>query len=258
MRQVSGVRNPVPSVGMPLSGGSSHNQQHPSAPLSPPRGPASPSSPQQTPGTMYRKATSSLTSLAANALYPPGFSIAREGGSDIQSPQQMTSRSSGGNGGGAAGVGCATGPPARGSCGPGGEKLQSRTSGTLDPTPLGSRRSHNMSDATTMAEVVTDSRGDVLHRMCNVILLSHLSEREQQLKVRGQVIGTYFDQPDTGPSLDHPGEVQVMVTYVEACERAVPLLYPTKYAQTFGETETPDGNVIKWKAALCKVGKKFA
>jgi len=111
----------------------------------------------------------------------------------------------------------------------------------------------------TVAEVVTDSRGDVLHRMCNVILLSpQTTDKEQQLKVRGQIIGTYWDERDIGPSLDHPGEVQVMVTYVDASERSASLLFPTKYATTFGDTETAEGNIIKWKATLCKVGKKFS
>lgn len=110
-----------------------------------------------------------------------------------------------------------------------------------------------------MAEVVTDSRGDVLHRMCNVILLCpQASDKEQQLKVRGQIIGTYWDERDIGPTLDHPGEVQVMVTYVDSSERNAPLLFPTQYAATFGDTETAEGNIIKWKASLCKVGKKFS
>jgi len=114
-------------------------------------------------------------------------------------------------------------------------------------------------DARTVVEVVTDSRGDVLHRMCNVILLSPQSpDKEQQLKVRGQIIGTFWDERDVGPTLDHPGEVQIMVTYVDASERSVPLLFATKYAQNFGDTETTEGNVIKWKASLCKVGKKFS
>lgn len=78
------------------------------------------------------------------------------------------------------------------------------------------------------------------------------------MKVRGHIIGTYWDERDVGPALDHPGEVQVMVTYVDATERGVPLLFPTKHAQTFGETETAEGNIIKWKASLCKVGKKFS
>jgi len=95
--------------------------------------------------------------------------------------------------------------------------------------------------------------------MCNVILLSpQTSEKECQLKVRGQIIGTYWDERDIGPTLDHPGEVQLMVTYVDASERSAPLLFPTKYASTFGDTETAEGNIIKWKASLCKVGKKFS
>lgn len=98
-----------------------------------------------------------------------------------------------------------------------------------------------------------------MHRMCNVILLSPQStDKEQQLKVRGQIIGTYVDEQDIGPPLDHPGEVQVMVTYVDASERSAALLFPTKYQATFGDTENPDGNIIKWKATLCKVGKKFS
>lgn len=259
MRQVSGIRNPVPSVGIlaPLG-----NQQHPPAPLSPPRGPASPSSPQQTPGTMYRKATSSLTS----------FNIPRDNGGappnvEVAPTQQMTSRSSGGGGcsglGGSSqgGVGAegrvAPGPPSREASTR--EKGPRRHERELVRTeaPLEARRT--TSDGPTVAEVVTDSRGDVLHRMCNVILLSPQStDKEQQLKVRGQIIGTYWDERDIGPTLDHAGEVQVMVTYVDASERTASLLFPTKYATTFGDTETAEGNIIKWKASLCKVGKKFS
>merc|ERR1719223_2432478 len=192
VRQVSLVRNPVPSVGILTTLG--NQPQHPPAPLSPPRGPASPSSPQQTPGMMHRKATSSLTN----------FSISREGTGEGTQGQQMTSRST--------------------------EKVHRHSS----DMPVSDGRRHVTKP--TVAEIVTDSRGDVLHRMCNVILLSPQSpDKEQQLKVRGQIIGTYVD-----PS-----------------ERSVPLIYPTKHAQTFGDTETADGNVIKWKAALCKVGKKF-
>jgi len=134
--------------------------------------------------------------------------------------------------------------------------LPIRTESNTDVRGEGRRRV----DAPTVAEVVTDSRGDVLHRMCNVILLSpQAMDKEQQLKVRGQIIGTYWDeQRDVGATLDHPGEVQVIVTYVDPTERNVALLYPTKYASTFGDTETTDGNIIKWKAALCKVGKKFS
>lgn len=103
-------------------------------------------------------------------------------------------------------------------------------------------------------EVFTD-RGDVLHRMCNVTLLSGENE---QLKVRGQVIGTFWDERDLGPSLENQDEVQVMVTYVDASERNAPLMFPTQFAQTFGDTETTEGNIIKWKASLCRVGKKFS
>lgn len=267
IRQVSGVRNPVPSVGILASSGS----QHPPAPLSPPRGLASPPSPQQTPGTMYRKATSSLTSLAANAMYPPGFNGGHGQVGDAQPGQQMTSRS---NGSGAA---AGFGPQARGgnlsdtqkvrkhghnSSDTGvGLRAESAFDGRAERSEVGRR--HSGPDATTVAEVVTDSRGDVLHRMTNVILLSpHQGianpDREQQLKVRGQIIGTYWDERDIGPALEHPWEVQVMVTYVDATERSVPLLFPTKEAQTFGDTETAEGNIIKWKAQLCKVGKKFS
>lgn len=219
VRQVSLVRNPVPvpSVGILSTLGNQHH--HPPAPLSPPRGPASPSSPQQTPAMMYRKATSSLTN----------FSISREGTGEGTQSQQMTSRSF--------------------------EKVEKVHRHSSD-MPVSDGRRHVTKP--TVAEIVTDSRGDVLHRMCNVILLSPQSpDKEQQLKVRGQIIGTYWDERDIGPTLDYAGEVQVMVTYVDPSERSVPLIYPTKHAQTFGDTETADGNVIKWKAALCKVGKKF-
>lgn len=114
-------------------------------------------------------------------------------------------------------------------------------------------------EPTTQAEVVTDSRGDVLHRMCNVILLSPQSpDATEQLKVRGQIIGTYWDSREVGPHLDYPGEVQVMISYVDASERHVPLLFPTQYAQTFADCETAEGNIVKWKATLVKVGKKFS
>jgi len=111
---------------------------------------------------------------------------------------------------------------------------------------------------TTTAEVVTDSRGDVLHKGTNVILLSQSADKEQQLKVRGQIIGTYWDEQDLGPHLDHSGEVQLMVTYVDPSERATPLAFPTSHAATFGDVENADSPFIKWRAGLCKVGKKFA
>lgn len=264
LRQVSGVRNPVPSVAITAPLGSGN---HPPAPLSPPRGPASPSSPQQTPGTMFRKSTSSLTSLAANALYPP-IAIPREGAQshtgDSHAAQQMTSRSSGGGGASLGASGFAS--PSRGALAAGSEKARKhdgafgmRTEPTYDARLDGPRRTSAGPMATTEAEVVTDSRGDVLHKMCNVILLSPQSiDKEQQLKVRGQIIGTYWDEQNIGPLLDHPSEVQVMVTYVDASERNQPLLFPTRHAHTFGETETTEGNIIKWKASLCKVGKKFS
>lgn len=178
----------------------------------------------------------------------------------------MTSRSSAG-GGGAGGPG----PHSRGVPSASSERVRKhgggcggdanpRTDSTVDYRQEGRR--HTATDAPTIAEVVTDSRGDVLHKLCNVILLAPHShtDREQQLKVRGQITGTFWDHKrDIGwPALDHPGEVQVMVTYVDAAERSVPLLFPTQFANTFGETETPEGNLIKWKAALCKVGKKFS
>jgi len=113
-----------------------------------------------------------------------------------------------------------------------------------------------------MAEVVTDSRGDVLHRMCNVILLSKESpDTTDQLKVRGQIIGTYWDAQKVGPALENPQEVQIMITYVDPSERAMPLIFPTPMVQTFADCETnasEGGNIIKWKASLCKVGKKFS
>jgi len=262
MRQVSGIRNPVPSVGIIAPLGA---QQHPPAPLSPPRGPASPSSPQQTPGTMYRKATSSLTS----------FNIPRESSGqppnvEVSPGQQMTSRSSGGGGlGGSSQGGVGGDRIASGNLQPPMREVSSRVPDKGRPTRDIVRTEPFAPEArwptmerpgtgATVAEVVTDSRGDVLHRNCNVILLSPQStDREQQLKVRGQIIGTYWDERDLGPTLDHPGEVQVMVTYVDASERSASLLFPTKYALTFGDTETTEGNIIKWKAALCKVGKKF-
>lgn len=269
VRQVSGIRNPVPSVGILAPLGNSG----PPAPLSPPRGPASPSSPQQTPGTMYRKATSSLTSFnipRQESGQPPNV--------EVNPGQQMTSRSSGGGGG--------LGGSSQGGIGvdrlvSGGQlPLPTREASTRDkaraprelvrtahepfaPEPRrasavdGSAGAAHRPEA-TVAEVVTDSRGDVLNRMCNVILLSSQSaDKQKQLKVRGQIIGTYWDERDIGPTLDHPTEVQVMVTYVDSSERSASLLFPTKYATTFGDTETAEGNIIKWKAALCKVGKKF-
>lgn len=253
VRQVSLVRSPVPSVGILTTLGNS--SQHPPAPLSPPRRPASPSSPQQTPGTMYRKAPSSLTN----------FCMTREGTGhsgvgDGQLPQQMTSRSSTGGGSTAP---SGSGPLSRCVSSTCSEKPRKHTSDAAgwraDAQLDGRAEGRRHASEATVAEVVTDSRGDVLHRTCNVILLGpQTPDREQQLKVRGQIIGTYWDERDIGPPLCHPGEVQVMVTYVDPSERSVALLFPTKHAQTFGDTETAEGNLIKWKAALCKVGKKFA
>lgn len=261
MRQVSGIRNPVPSVGIPHG-----NHSQPPAPLSPPRGPASPSSPQQTPGTMYRKATSSLTSfniMRETSGQPPNV--------EVSPSQQMTSRSSGGGGGlggssqgGAVPDRIASGhlPPSREASTRDNRRGGPRELVRTEPFAPEARRQGALDlsiGGATVAEVVTDSRGDVLHRMCNVILLSpHSNDKEQQLKVRGQIIGTYWDERDIGPTLDHAGEVQVMVTFVDASERSASLLFPSKCAATFGDTETAEGNIIKWRAALCKVGKKFS
>jgi len=253
VRQVSLVRSPVPSVGILTTLG--NGSQRAPAPLSPARGQASPSSPQQTPGTMYRKAPSSLTNICMTHE-GTGHSGVEEG----QLPQQMTSRSSTGGGGGAPSV---SGPLSRCVSSIGNEKPRRRTSDVAawraDAQLDGRADGRRHAGEATVAEVVTDSRGDVLHKMCNVILLSmQAPDREQQLKVRGQIIGTYWDERDIGPSLCNPGEVQVMVTYVDPSERSVALLFPTKHAQTFGDTETAEGNLIKWKATLCKVGKKFS
>lgn len=111
----------------------------------------------------------------------------------------------------------------------------------------------------TVAEVATDFRGDVLSRGKNVILLPHQqgSEKERQIKVRGEIIGTYWEPFDVGPPLDTTGEVQVLVTYIDPSERSTQLMYPTRDTVTFGDTENADNNVIKWRAAFCKVGKKF-
>eukprot|EP00929_Paragymnodinium_shiwhaense_P012248 TRINITY_DN11908_c0_g1_i1.p1 TRINITY_DN11908_c0_g1~~TRINITY_DN11908_c0_g1_i1.p1 ORF type:complete len:464 (+),score=92.05 TRINITY_DN11908_c0_g1_i1:77-1468(+) len=241
MRQVSIVKSPAPSVGIP---GPQAGGNIPPAPLSPPRGLAPPSSPQQTLGTMFRRATSSMTSFNI----PRGEGTA-PGVPEQAPPQQMTARGS--SGGGDRG---STRAPAEGQ-----NVSRGWQSGLRSATNEDGRIDNRRSDgSTTQAEVVTDSRGDVLHKMCNVILLSSQSgDKEQQLKVRGQIIGTYWDERDIGPPLDSPAEVQVMVTYVDASERHVPLMFPTKYAANFGETESPDGNIIKWKAGLCKVGKKF-
>lgn len=175
------------------------------------------------------------------------------GHSGIGEGQQMTSRSS--NGGGSS-VPSGSGPLTR-CVSSASEKPRKHTSDAAHVDGRAEGRRH--ASEATVAEVVTDIRGDVLHRMCNVILLTpQTPDREQQLKVRGQIIGTFWDESDIGPSLCHPGEVQVMVTYVDPSERGVALLFPTKNAQTFGDTETAEGNIIKWKATLCKVGKKFA
>eukprot|EP00427_Karlodinium_veneficum_P027056 CAMPEP_0169208568 /NCGR_PEP_ID=MMETSP1016-20121227/14197_1 /TAXON_ID=342587 /ORGANISM="Karlodinium micrum, Strain CCMP2283" /LENGTH=455 /DNA_ID=CAMNT_0009285943 /DNA_START=18 /DNA_END=1383 /DNA_ORIENTATION=- len=255
MRQVSGIRNNVPSVGILAPHG---NQLPPGAcfeaPLSPPRGPASPSSPQHTPGTMYRKATSSLTS----------FNIPRDGGGpppnvEVALTQQMTSRSSGGGAcsglggssqGGVGGEGRAVpGPPSREASTREKPRRHERELVRTEMALDARRGTCESLSGPTVAEIVTDSRGDVLHRMCNVILLSPQStdKEQQQLKVRGQIIGTYWDERDIGPTLDHPGEVQVMVTYVDSSERSTSLLFPTKYATNFSDTETAEGNIIKWK-----------
>lgn len=235
MRQVSGIRN-LPSVGVvapTVTGGHAAHQQ-PAVPQSPPRGPGA--------------------------------------------AQQLTSRSNGGSGGGngATGSGATASPtgasipvsvvtsPSRSMSDARGEKVRRQSGGVDNSASVDNPRRHSADIAlqpspTTQTQVVTDSRGDVLHRMCNVILLSPQSaEKEQQLKVRGQIIGTYWDERDVGPRLDDPGEVQVIITYVDPSERSVPLLFPTPAAQSFGDTETTEGNIIKWKASLCKVGKKFS
>jgi len=107
-------------------------------------------------------------------------------------------------------------------------------------------------------EAVTDCIGNVLQKFSAVTLLSHLADdTERQLKVRGTVVGTYSDPSDVGPPLLSARDVQVMITYVDASERHVRLPFPTSDAHTFGETETPEGNIVRWKAAHCRLGKKF-
>jgi len=238
VRQVSGVRNPPPASGISSS---TMGSMHPSAPLSPPRGPpgglVSSSSPQVTPATMYRtgKATSSLTS----------FNIPREGTGPLEN-QPQARRGGAGSGAVAGGSGSGGGVGAVGAGEPAGEQR----GGVLEPPPR----------QTTTAEVVTDCRGDVLHKNTNVILLSphQTSGTEQQLRVRGQIVGTYWDENDTGPHLSNASEVQVMVTYIDAMDRGTALLFPTKQVSTFADTESDMQNVIRWKATMCKVGKKFA
>lgn len=211
---------------------------------------------------MYRKSTSSLTCLnlpRQDSVPPPNV--------EVLPAQQMTSRSSGG-GAGCAGLGGSqgAGPGERMTPGPPSREASTREKGArrqerefVRTEPVPELRRNSDGAGVTQSEVVTDSRGDVLHRMCNVILLSpHSVDKEQQLKVRGQIIGTYWDERDIGPPLDHAGEVQVMVTYVDASERNAPLLFPTRYATAFGDTEAAEHNIIKWKASLCKVGKKFS
>lgn len=279
VRQVSGVRNPPPASGISSS---TMGSMHPSAPLSPPRGPpgglVSPSSPQVTPATMYRtgKATSSLTSL----------NIPRESTGPVENqPQTCRSSVRGGGGGGEAaaergsvtsrgegearrergstggvekarrgGAGSSAVAGGSGSGGMGavgaGEPTGEQRGGVLEAPPR----------QTTTAEVVTDCRGDVLHKNTNVILLSphQTPGTEQQLRVRGQIVGTYWDEIDTGPHLSNASEVQVMVTYIDAMDRGTVLLFPTKQVSTFADTESDMQNVIRWKATMCKVGKKFA
>lgn len=251
MRQVSRIRNQS-SIGVVAP---SANGQI--APQSPARGPGSPASPQQTPCAMYRKATSSLSS----------FVIAR----DVQPPTNAVDGGSlcgGGSPGGTSGTPTGSsfpvpvnivGAPSRSMSDARGEKVRRQSGGEASNWSRHAGDTPLQPMPTTQTQVVTDSRGDVLHRMCNVILLlPQSSEKEQQLKVRGQIVGTYWDERDVGPRLDDPGEVQVIVTYVDPSERSVPLLFPTAAAQAFGDTETTDGNIIKWKASLCKVGKKFS
>lgn len=105
------------------------------------------------------------------------------------------------------------------------------------------------------SEPLADCSGGPLGIWSNVTLLA---PGDAPLRVRGQIVGTYWEQrTDIGPQLRSPGEVQVLVTFVEPGHRSVPLLHPTERARTFGDTETADGNVIRWEAALCRIGKKF-
>jgi hypothetical protein len=256
MRQVSGAR-PVPSVSIAQT---FHNQNS-SAALSPvSRGPGSPASPTQT--QMYRKMPSLSTSFSSSRE-ATGQAEATAGAQ--QADQPRTSR----GGSSASGPGSATITSITAGSRESLEKARRHTEAsalrqeaTIDGRLEASQARKRPGDIhNTVAEVVTDSRGDVLHTMCNVILLQPPSQdnKEQQLKVRGQIVGTYWDhQKEVVPPLEHPGEVQVLITYVDSSERHVPLIFPTKYAQTFGDTETAEYNIIKWKASLCKVGKKFS
>jgi len=127
----------------------------------------------------------------------------------------------------------------------------------VDPTPAAEARKASLSQANIPD--VHDCDSNVLHKLCNVTLLMACGEdsKVEHLRVRGTLVGTYSDQSDVGPRLDNPDEIQVIVTYVDASARSLPLLFPGQKARTFRDTETPEGNLIKWRASLCRMGKKF-
>lgn len=131
----------------------------------------------------------------------------------------------------------------------------------VEPPHSNSEQGAIRQHSATVAEVATDVRGDVLGRGKSVVLLSFQQsggDKDRQIKVRGEIIGTFWEPFDVGPPLEGAGEVQVLVTYIDPSERNTPLMYPTRDTATFGDTENADNNVIKWRASLCKVGKKFS
>eukprot|EP00927_Polykrikos_kofoidii_P058105 TRINITY_DN5243_c0_g2_i1.p1 TRINITY_DN5243_c0_g2~~TRINITY_DN5243_c0_g2_i1.p1 ORF type:complete len:514 (-),score=63.88 TRINITY_DN5243_c0_g2_i1:77-1618(-) len=240
IRQASALLNPVPP-----------DTPYSSAPMSPSRGPASPSSPQHTPSMMYRRPNASTTS----------FSIPREQHRDPHIAQQITSRSCAGSG-----VDGEIGQGALSRVGSlAGENVyRQRTHdggmGTREDLLTGNRAEVLRLRSAGDPRRVTDCRGNLLVDMCDVILLSPKSRlsMEQELHVRGKIVGLFSRERDVGPELDDSSQVQVLVTFVDASERNTPLMFPSEAATVFGDTETHSGNVIKWKACFCKLGKKFS
>lgn len=148
---------------------------------------------------------------------------------DGAAPQQMTSQSAAGS--------CKLGAAL--------DKVSRRTSGPESTQP----------------EVITDCRGDVLHKNCKVVLLQEGgSDKYQEIKVRGYVVGTFFDPEPSGPPLDTAAEIQVQISYVDSSEKNTLLMFPaTSHGpRTFGDTEQPESSITKWKASFVKVGTKFS
>lgn len=247
IRQVSGVRNHGQVVAVAVHGGS------PPAPMSPPRG----QGPLMTPHTVYRH----------NSAGTLEEGVAGMAGAPQASPQ-MSSRSAA-SGAGPAGHsgGYPPGPPGQqvhglGVQGPAKGRvaaLPSQPSADVVRGEVAHRQgpaAEAGGQAPSRCQKLLDCRGSELHKDSEVILLVQpRGERKpHQVKVRAKIVATHLDMNDAS---QQSGDVQVLVTYVDPSERKTALQFPTESATTFGDAERIGNCFIKWRASLCRVGKRF-